>query len=101
MGPFEKAALILGVILSAASVIALIRKPIKTLVKKVKDVVEGIRGHLRSDMVSIYYHNVDAGTIRQYELQNFLMIYDAYKALGGNSFIDEIHETVMTWKVVT
>lgn len=101
MGPFEKAALILGVILSAASVFALIRKPVKKLVDKVEAVVEGIRCHLRSDMLSIYYHNVEAGTIRQYELQNFLMLYAAYKALGGNSFIDEIHEIVMTWKVVT
>ena len=39
--------------------------------------------------------------IRQYELENFIHLYKAYKALRGNSFVDKIYKEVMTWKVVT
>lgn len=56
---------------------------------------------LRSDMLQIYYHNKDNKKIRQYELQNFLLLYEAYKALKGNSFIDTIKEEVITWEMIT
>lgn len=63
--------------------------------------IRGVRCLMRSQMLEIYYHNVDAGTIRQFELENFIMLYEAYKALKGNSFIDAIHKEVITWKVIT
>lgn len=56
---------------------------------------------LRSDMLTIYYHNKDDKKIRQYELQNFLLLYEAYKALKGNSFIDTIRDEVVTWEMIT
>lgn len=56
---------------------------------------------LRSDMLQIYYHNKDDKKIRQYELQNFLLLYEAYKALKGNSFIETIKEEVVTWEMIT
>ena len=56
---------------------------------------------LRSDMLTIYYHNKDDKRIRQYELQNFLLLYEAYKALKGNSFIDKIYGEVKTWEITT
>lgn len=56
---------------------------------------------LRSDMLQIYYHNKDDKKIRQYELQNFLLLYEAYKALKGNSFIDTIKDEVITWEMTT
>jgi hypothetical protein len=52
-------------------------------------------------MLRIYYHNKDKGAIRQYELENFVMLYEAYKALKGNSFIDKIYEEVMSWEVIS
>ena len=61
----------------------------------------GIKCLLRSDMLSIYYHNRESETIRQYELENFVLLYNAYKALRGNSFIDKIKNDVMKWKVIT
>ena len=67
---------------------------------KIRKIVEGQRCNLRSDMLRIYYKCLDERTIRQYELENFLFCYEAYKALGGNSFIDKIHEEVLEWKVV-
>ena len=56
---------------------------------------------LRSDMLRIYYANKDSKRIRQYEYENFVMLYEAYKALKGNSFIDKIYSEVKTWEVIT
>lgn len=63
--------------------------------------IQGIKCLLRSEMLRTYYGNKDNGKIRQYELENFIKLYKAYKALKGNSFIDKIYNEVMTWEVVT
>lgn len=63
--------------------------------------IKGIKCILRSEMLRIYYHNRDKETIRQYELENFIELYNAYKALKGNSFIDKIYKEVMSWDVTT
>ena len=63
--------------------------------------IRGIKCLLRSEMLRIYYRCKDSDGIRQYELENFIMLYKAYKALKGNSFIDKIYKEVMTWEVVT
>jgi hypothetical protein len=61
----------------------------------------GAKCQLRSEMLRIYYHNCATKEIRQYEYENFVLLYDAYKALKGNSFIDKIYREVQTWKVIT
>lgn len=66
-----------------------------------KKIANGQKCQLRSDMLSIYYHNYEKCEIRQYEYENFVFMYEAYKALKGNSFIDKIYEEVKTWKVVS
>lgn len=88
---------IFGLITGCAAAIAVIWK----IVKWFRNVTEGIRCQLRTEMLRIYYHNKDDETIRQYELENFIKNYTAYKALGGNSFIDDIYKIVIKWKVVT
>ena len=65
------------------------------------NLVNGMKCQLRSDMLHIYYNNKDKEEIRQYELENFIYLYKAYKALRGNSFIDKINKEVMAWKVIT
>ncbi len=64
-------------------------------------IANGTRCQLRSEMLRIYYHNRESGTIRQYEMENFIMLYKAYKALKGNSFIDKIYTEVISWEVIT
>jgi hypothetical protein len=54
----------------------------------------GTKCQLRSEMLRIYYRNIETGKIRQYEYENFVMLYEAYKALKGNSFIDKIYKEV-------
>lgn len=56
---------------------------------------------LRNEMLRIYYHNREMETIRQYEYENFVLMYEAYKALKGNSFIDKIYSEVKTWEVIS
>lgn len=64
-------------------------------------VCNGMKCLLRAEMLQIYYHNREKKTIRQYEYENFLALYAAYKALRGNSFIDKIKKEVDEWEVVT
>lgn len=63
--------------------------------------LNGIKCLLRSEMMRTYYRNKDSEEIREYEMENFMALYKAYKALKGNSFIDLIHKEVITWKVVS
>ena len=66
-----------------------------------KKIADGQKCQLRSEMLRIYYHNRAAERIRQYEYENFVLLYDAYHALKGNSFIDKIYSEVKTWEVVS
>lgn len=74
---------------------------ISALVIKVSKVSNGTKCQLRSEMLRIYYHNRETKQIRQYEYENFIMLYEAYKALKGNSFIDKIYEEVSSWDIIT
>lgn len=64
-------------------------------------VSSGTKCLLRSEMLRIYYHHRDSGTIRQYEYENFVYLYEAYKKLRGNSFIDKIYSEIRTWEVIS
>jgi hypothetical protein len=64
-------------------------------------VIQGIKCLLRSEMLRTYYHNKNNEKIRQFELENFIALYKAYKALKGNSFIDKIYKEVMSWEVIS
>ena len=63
--------------------------------------INGMKCLLRSEMLRTYYHNKDSEKIRQYEKENFVYLYKAYKALKGNSFIDDIYAEVRTWEVIS
>lgn len=54
---------------------------------------------LRQLMLDIYYRYKDTQSIPQYEAQNFMKMYEAYKARGGNSFMDEVYAHVTTWEL--
>lgn len=67
----------------------------------VRKIANGTRCQLRSEMLRIYYHHRENNKIRQYEYENFVMLYEAYKALKGNSFIDKIYKEVQEWDVIS
>ena len=67
----------------------------------ISKVMDGTRCLLRSEMLRIYYRHKDSGEIRQYEYDNFVYLYEAYKKLKGNSFIDKIYAEVKKWEIIT
>lgn len=88
---------IIALIGEAAGLVSII-VPVFVSLHKIKN---GMKCQLRHDMLQIYYHNREAGRIRQYEYENFVALYEAYKALKGNSFIDRIYKEIQTWEVTT
>lgn len=89
---------VLATLISEISVIIGFLLPI---IMKVKKISNGTKCQLRSEMLRIYYHHREKEQIRQYEYENFVMLYEAYKALKGNSFIDKIYKEVQTWEIVS
>ena len=81
-------------------IVALIAAIIPVIISVIK-ISNGTKCQLRSEMLRIYYHHQETKQIRQYEYENFVMLYEAYKALKGNSFIDKIYGEVKTWEIVT
>ncbi len=67
----------------------------------IQKIANGTKCQLRSEMLRIYYNHKDTQTIRQYEYENFIMLYEAYKTLKGNSFIDKIYDEVSSWQIDT
>lgn len=88
--------LIIAEIISAVSIII---GTVSAFWVWIKRLVEGQKCQLRSDMLRIYYKNKDDKTLRQYELENFILMYKAYKSLKGNSFIDIIYKEIKEWNI--
>lgn len=70
------------------------------VIASVRKIANGTRCQLRSEMLRIFYGNRDAQKIHQYEYENFVMLYEAYKALKGNSFIDKIYKEIQEWEII-
>lgn len=71
--------------------------PVFVSMHKIK---EGMKCQLRSEMLQIYYRNMETREIRQYEYENFVSLYEAYKALNGNSFIDKIYKEMRDFTII-
>ena len=76
-------------------------KPLRERVFGLKQIAEAQRCLLRQQMLHTYYRHKDEDKLRQYEYENFMYSFNAYKAMGGNSFIDKIKTEVDTWEVET
>lgn len=93
--------------MEASEIIALISEIIALIgilvgcIVSIGKVMNGTKCLLRSEMLRIYYRHRDTGEIRQYEYENFVYLYEAYKKLKGNSFIDKIYAEVKKWKIIT
>lgn len=96
-----KVAQLASCITTIAAAVVLLVRPVRERVLGMKKVHNGQRCLLRSDMLRTYYRHRDSKEIRQYEYENFVLEYEAYTALRGNSFIEKIHDEVQTWKILT
>lgn len=61
---------------------------------------ESMKCSLRNDILDIYNHCKKNKTITLFEKQAIHYSYTQYKALGGNSFVDEIKNIVDGYEVV-
>ena len=84
----------------AAAALMLLVRPLRDRITGANRLREGQKCLLRSSMLRTYYRNRAAQTIRQYEYENFICEYRAYKALKGNSFIDKVYDEVKRWEVI-
>lgn len=88
-------------IIALAGELATLLGAIIAFVVWIKKIANGQRCQLRSEMLRIYYRHRESGQIRQYEYENFVFLYEAYKALKGNSFIDKIYKEVQEWEIIS
>ena len=79
---------------------ALLIKPLRERIMGTNALREGQRCLLRSEIVRTYYRNHDSEQLREYEYKNMTQCYRAYKALGGNSFIDRLHAEMQKWEII-
>ncbi len=91
----------IGTITALIAEIGVLVGTIVPVIVWIRKIAAGTKCQLRSDMLHIYYNNRETGVIRQYEYENFVFLYEAYKALKGNSFIDKIYKEVQSWEIVT
>ena len=90
-----------GLVTALVSCVCLLVRPVRERVLGLADIREGMKCQLRSDMLRTYYRHREERAIRQYEYENFLAGYKAYKALGGNSFMDKIYREVQQWQILS
>lgn len=60
------------------------------------NVVFGVQSILRDRMTQMHrYYTDKKKPIPQQEVDSFIQMYDAYKRLGGNGYIDAIYHTIV------
>ena len=91
---------IAGCITAIMTAIAIFVKPIRQRIFNSKKANDGEKCLLRCDILNIYYKGLEKREIHQYEAENLVKLYEAYKALGGNSFIEEVYSDIKKWKVI-
>lgn len=93
------AAEIVGALTAIITFFALLIRPIRRRIFTDKAGREGHKCLLRDAILRIYYHGQSTESLRQYEAQNLELMYQAYKGLGGNSFVDRIYHEMQDWSV--
>ena len=62
--------------------------------------IEATKCSLRNDILDIYDRCKDEKKITMYQKQSIAYSYEQYKALKGNSFVDEIVKKVNNFEIV-
>lgn len=80
-------------------------KAIKENLEKVENTVNSLEARsdasniamqaaLRSTITNIYFKYKDQDTIPYYEKENLDKLYHAYRGIGGNSFVEDLYNTL-------
>lgn len=89
-----------GDICQIATCGALLIKPIRERILGTRDIRDGQRCLLRAEIMRIYRSHKDDQKLSEYEYRHLEYCYKAYKALGGNSFIDHIYAEMQEWDII-
>ena len=89
-----------GEICQICTCTALLIKPVREWLMGTEALREGQRCLLRSEIVRIYYRHVQDKQLHEYEFRKLVQCYTAYKALGGNSFIEHIYGEMQEWEII-
>lgn len=84
---------------SIGALVAILVKPIRERLFGAAALRESQKCLLRSEILRTYYRHQEQAALRQYEYENMHHHYTAYKALGGNSFVDHIYAEMEKWDV--
>ena len=68
--------------------------------KKEKAEHKALVALLRHEIVNVYVQHNESKTIPFFLKESVLIIYEVYKALGGNSFVEQLIREIKTWTVV-
>jgi hypothetical protein len=96
----EKAAALAGDLCQLLALAVLLIRPLRERLLGLEALREGQRSLLRSQVVGLYYRRLDRRGLHPYEYKNLEHCYRAYKALGGNSFVDHLYETMRSWEIL-
>ena len=66
-----------------------------------KQLTESSNDLMRHEMTKIYYKYLPYRRILQYDKESFVKLYKDYHTQHGNTIIDDIHEIMADWIVVT
>ena len=91
---------IAGCFTAIMTAIAIFVKPIRQRIFNSKKANDGEKCLLRCEILNIYYKGLEKREIHQYEAENLVKLYEAYKALGGNSFIEEVYSDIKEWRII-
>lgn len=83
---------VMSMIIGVSTVIALFVKPVREKLFGIHMINEGVKSLLRDRITQVYYKNIDIAELKEYEYESVSRLYEAYKALGGNSFVDKIYK---------
>ena len=89
-----------GSISCILALLTLLIRPVRERLFGAKEVREGQKCLLRSEIVRTYYRNLSEKQLRQYEFENLAYCYAAYKQLGGNSFVEHIYNEMQDWSLI-
>lgn len=62
--------------------------------KEYTAIKEGLQCMLRDRLIELHGKYAKRGTITAHGLQNWMLMYKAYKTLGGNGLIDHMEEEI-------
>lgn len=72
---------------------------INNTIKQEKTEKKALKCLIRTNIVSQYYVYREIGHIPYYVKESIMQEFEAYKELGGNSFVKNLIDEIQNWKV--